>query len=146
VANRLKSTNWTLDLSYCHRSLKEMLMPCTTAHQYSDFFVLTDIELGKLPLETFFKLVRKKYNDSKFGGYIAVLSYYLNTNVVRHDLQGSYSENIAQVFSENLSYVNRLENLSSVTDFPINKTKNNVLIEGSNFIFVHPNIRYFLWK
>jgi hypothetical protein len=107
---------------------------------------LTDIELGKLPLETFFKLVRKKYNDSKFGGYIAVLSYYLNTNVVRHDLQGSYSENIAQVFSENLSYVNRLENLSSVTDFPINKTKNNVLIEGSNFIFVHPNIRYFLWK
>ena len=93
-----------------------------------------------------FKLFRNQYLKSQVGGYIAVLSYYINSKTRYNNLGNSYSKNIEQVFGQGLSFANKIENQSCVTDYPILVTKNGQLLEGSNFIFVHPNIRYLLWK
>jgi len=146
VINRLSDKNWSIDTKHCHLSLKQSLSKFSNETGSSDFFILTDVEIGKLPLDVFFKIVKKKYESSKHGGYIAILSYYLNVKVSDPSLTGSYKENIETVFSNNLSYVSNLENVSDVVDFPINIVVDDELVEGANFIFVHPNIRYFLWK
>ena len=111
-----------------------------------DFFVITDLELSKFPLDMFFKLVEKQYKNSSTGGYIACLSYYINSRKQYAGLGDSYSKNISMVFNQELSFAARLENYSQVFDRPIDPVVNNQLVEGANFIFVHPNIRYFLWK
>jgi hypothetical protein len=62
-------------------------------------------------------------------------------------MSDSYSKNIDFVFRENFSYADHIENYSIVQDYPLKITdEQDNLIEGSNYIFVHPNIRYFLMK
>jgi hypothetical protein len=137
---------WCLNLDYCHSSLKNLLEKYHVPKTKVDFFVITDLELSKLPLDIVFKLITHHYNNSSTGGYIACLSYYLNPRKNYTGLSNSYSTNIDTVFRSALSFVDQIENRSVVTDHPINKLINGQLVEGSNFIFVHPNIRYFLWK
>lgn len=142
----LSDKKWCLDLTRCHESLQKKLQPYHVNKPKVDFFVTTDIELSKLPLEVLFKLFRTQYTASEIGGYIAVLSYYINCNTRYQNLTDSYKNNIDLIFKKNFSYVQTIENQSCVTEYPIYNIKNDKLIEGSNFIFVHPNIRYFLWK
>ena len=146
LVNMISSKNWNLDLKYCHGSLKKLLSPLSCNKQNIDFFVITDLELGKFSLEVFFRLVRSKYESSTVGGYISMLSYYLKTTKRQHDLAGTYSENIDKTFRKNLQYVKNLQCLSVVQDHPIDHLVHGKLLEGANFIFVHPNIRYLLWK
>jgi len=138
--------SWCLNLEYCHSSLKELLKKYHVPKPAVDFFVVTELELSKLPLDVFFKLVQHQYKNSSTGGYIACLSYYLNCRKSYTGLSNSYSNNIRTIFDQELLFATSTENCSAVTDYPINKLSNGQLIEGSNFIFVHPNIRYFLWK
>jgi hypothetical protein len=147
VIQRLTHTNWTIDLSKAHQNLKTKLWSHNTSDKKFDFFIMTDIELSKLPLEMFFKIVQHKYQHSKYGGYIALLSYYLTSNTTYSDLGASYKYNINQVCSQYLEFVNNIENKSMVYDQPIDLLDDKgKLLEGSNFIFVHPNIRFWLWK
>jgi hypothetical protein len=146
VETVVSKNNWCLDLEYCHPSLRELLEKYHIPKSTVDFFVVTELELSKLPLDVFFKLIKRQYENSSTGGYIACLSYYLNCKKSYTDLSNSYSNNINTVFDQELSFATRTENHSVVMDYPINKILNGELIEGSNFIFVHPNIRYFLWK
>lgn len=146
VVDLIADKKWCLDLSYCHDSLRSLLEPHHVSKSQTDFFVVTELELSKFPLEAVFKLIHTRYNHACVGGYVALLSYYLTSNKKYCNLSGSYSENINQVFVDNFDYVNKLENKSCVIDFPIDQVKDGQLIEGANFIFVHPNIRYVLWK
>ena len=146
VEHVVSQNNWCLNLEYCHSSLKEQLKKYHVPKPTMDFFVVTELELSKLPLDIFFKLVKHQYDNSSTGGYIACLSYYLNCRKSYTDLGNSYRDNISMVFDQELSFAMSTENCSAVTDYPINNLLNGELIEGSNFIFVHPNIRYFLWK
>lgn len=146
VLDRIREKNWSIDLRYCHFSLQQALANFESKNNRPDFFIMSDLEIGKLPLDVVFKMIKQFYDNSKFGGYIAILSYYLNVRKPDRTLTGSFKQNIETVFSRNLSYVSNLENLSTVNDYPINTLENGVLLEGTNFIFVHPNIRYFLWK
>jgi hypothetical protein len=146
VVNIVSQNNWCLDLEYCHASLKQLLRKYHAPKSTVDFFVVTELELSKLPLDLFFKIIKRQYENSSTGGYIACLSYYLNCRKSYAGLGDSYSSNIDIVFREELFFANQIENCSKVTDHPINILSDGNLIEGSNFIFVHPNIRYFLWK
>lgn len=146
VVNVVSQNNWCLDLEYCHSSLKELLKKYHVSKSTVDFFVVTEIELSKLPLDLFFKIVKNYYEKSTTGGYMACLSYYLNCRKSYTGLGDSYSNNIDIVFRQEMYFANQIENCSEVTNYPLNKLRNGHLIEGSNFIFVHPNIRYFLWK
>jgi hypothetical protein len=67
--------------------------------------------------------------------------------IVDSTLTGSYSQNIDTVFRKNLSFATHIEQYSTVIDYPVKVANSEgTMREGSNYIFVHPNIRYFLWK
>ena len=146
VVNVVSQSNWCLNLDHCHQSLKNLLEKYHVPKPQVDFFVITDLELSKLPLDIFFKLIEKQYKNSSTGGYIACLSYYINARKQYAGLGDSYSKNISMVFNQELCFADRVENHSEVFDCPIKEVVDGKLVEGSNFIFVHPNIRYFLWK
>lgn len=148
LANILAPLNLSLNFDYCHYSIKQLLntFECPSSQQ-PDMYIITDIELSKFRFEELFALYRDCYNKSKSGIYIAALSYYLSPLEFDDTLSGTYSENIDLIFKKNLSFANRIDNLSTVIDFPLNLAQEQGhMIEGSNYIFVHPNIKYFLWK
>ena len=138
----------SLNFDYCHYSIKHLLdaFECE-ADQQPDLYIITDIELSKNRLEELFAFYQDCYNKSKRGIYIAALSYYLSPLNFDETLSGTYSENIDTVFRKNCAFADRIENLSTVIDHPLQLAhRQHFMIEGANFIFVHPNIKYFLWK
>ena len=147
VYNRLKNNNWKINFKYCHYGLKQMFQNTETNKNSFDFAIITDIELSKKKLSEFTSLAKIMYKNSKHGIYISALSYYLNPDKHDPSLPGTYSENIVQVFSKLFSFADRIENVSEVHDFPLQtRWINDKLDEGANYIFVHPNIRFYLWK
>lgn len=148
VAEKLIPMSLTINFDYCHYGLKNLLLDfeCPPGER-PDFYVVTELELGKKPLEQLFEFYRELYENSRVGIYIATLSYYINVDRLYPDLTAPYSKNIDLVFRQNLSFADNIENASTVIDFPlIEAEKENFLVEGSNYIFVHPNIKYWLWK
>ena len=140
VCTVLSKLNATANTSMAHNNLKNKL-------QFGDdIYIISDIEFSKLPLPTILKLIKASYDKSKLGVYVALLSYYITPTTVDSTLPDSYKQSISELFDKEFSYATRSENLSIVEDNPINIINNNELVEGANFIFVHPNIRYFLWK
>jgi hypothetical protein len=146
VIDRLANKNWNIDLTHAHTNLKNKLAPYSVPKSSLDFFVMTDMEISKFPLEMIFKIIKSKFESCTNGGYISLLSYYLVSKTKYPKLTGTYSDNIDTVFRENLKFVTEIEDKSVVIDEPINVVRNGRLYEGNNFIFVHPNIRYWLWK
>ena len=148
VYDRLKLSNLKINFDYCHYGLRNLLehLICPD-NQKPDFYIITDIELSKKPLGELFTLYKECYDTSTCGIYLAALSYYLEPDKVRPELTGLYSENIDLVFRENFAYASKVENCSTVIDFPqAEAQKENFFKEGVNYIFVHPNIKYFHWK
>ena len=148
LANILAPMDLSLNFDYCHYSIKHLLdaFECE-ADQQPDLYIITDIELSKNRLEELFAFYQDCYNKSKRGIYIAALSYYLSPLNFDETLSGTYSENIDTVFRKNCAFADRIENLSTVIDHPLQLAhRHQFMIEGVNYIFVHPNIKYFLWK
>lgn len=148
LADILAPMNVSLNFDYCHYSIKQLLseFECPTDQQ-PDVYIITDIELSKLCLDELFRLYQDCYNKSKRGIYIAALSYYLSPLNFDETLLGTYGENIDTVFRKNCLFADRMENLSTVIDHPLALAhEQGHMIEGANYIFVHPNIKYFLWK
>lgn len=148
LAHRLAALDLSINLDHCHYALRDLLRGFRCPPDRGpDFFVITELELGKQCLPELFKFYQECYDRSRYGIYIAVLSYYLTPGTVHPDLTGPYSKNIDTVFRQNFTYADAIENISTVSDYPlVHAQKQNYLAEGANFIFVHPNIRYFLWK
>jgi hypothetical protein len=143
LCNRLLELHPSVNLKFAHQNLKNKL---SSLEPGNDMFVITDIEISKIPLEGILQLIKQKYNESTLGVYIALLSYYITPKQVNSDLPDSYSESIRMYFQNEFSYAARVEDHSQVYDVPTDLVKDNALVEGANFIFVHPNIRFFLWK
>lgn len=147
LANRLSEMNLKINFDYCHYGLKDLLPGTETDSDQPDFFILTDIELSKTRLENLVEFYRECYDRSKVGIYISILSYYLSPTIVRPDLPESYPASIDIMIRELCSFAGRIENWSEVVEFPVEEANRvGEMIEGTNYIFVHPNIRYFLWK
>lgn len=137
-----------VNLEYGHQSARDLLGQFEAGpDDPPDIYIITKVELSKKPLSELFQLYEECYKKSTKGIYIALLSYYLKSNTADPTLTGSYSENIDFVLRKNLSFANRIENLSTIIDYPtVQANKQGTMIEGANWIFVHPNIKYFLWK
>lgn len=148
VAKKLEPLHLSIDFTHCHYGLKKLLSKYECDDDcIPDFYLVTELELGKLPLGDLFALYKKLYDRSKVGIYLAVLSYYLQPDKTYPHLTGSYSENIDRVFRENLSFADRIENCSTVIDYPLVQAQvKGFMEEGANYIFVHPNIKFWLWK
>jgi hypothetical protein len=148
VAEKLKSMDLTINFDYCHYGLRNMLVEfeCESTAQ-PDFYIITDLELSKKPLSELFDFYHDCYKKSQVGIYLAALSYYLEPDVVDPTLQGPYSKNIVTVFEKKLNFATHIENFSTVMDYPtVVAGQEGIMREGANYIFVHPNVRYFLWK
>lgn len=139
----VKDLKLSVDTKFAHLNLKNKL---NFAKKGSDLILLTDMELSKISFETLLKIIRAKYKESGKCLYFSLSSYYLNPKNKNKSLSESYQKSIEELFAKELFYVTKIENLSIVNDYPIKNFKDKKLLEGSNFIFVHPNIRYFLWK
>lgn len=148
IAHRLAALGVSINLDHCHYALRDLLRDFRCPpDQDPDFFVITELELGKRRLPELFEFYQECYDRSRAGIYVAVLSYYLTPGTVHPHLTGPYSKNIDTVFRQNFTYADAIENLSTVDDYPlVHAQKQSYLAEGANFIFIHPNIRYFLWK
>jgi hypothetical protein len=145
VISRVRDNNWTVDLDLAHKNLKSKL--ADRVSQTPDIFILSDIEISKLPLEYVMKIVDKKFQRSRYGGYFALLSYYLNSKIKFDNLGESYKNNIDTVVRKFTSYAGRVENYTTMNDYPIEVlNKRGDLLEGSNYIFVHGNVKYWIWK
>lgn len=148
VTEILSPLGLLINFEYCHYGLKNMLdnFVCPPNTQ-PDFYIITELELSKRPLPELFELYRTCYNSSRVGIYIAALSYYLEPDYVDPSLTDCYSKNIDTVFRKNLDFAFKIDNYSTVINYPILAAKkHNFMQEGANYIFVHPNIKYFLWK
>lgn len=145
IINLISNKAWSLNLDHCHDNLRNKLQQYHVEKPYTDFYVITDLELSKLPLSMVIKLIKHCYEQSQVGVYVALLSYYLNSRE-RYNLADTYKENIARVFEQKFSFAANLDDHSCVLEYPINEVRDGQLYDGANFIFVHPNIRYFLWK
>jgi hypothetical protein len=148
IYDRLKHKDWKINFKFCHDGLKQMFEQKGKDNDKNyDFALITDIELSKKKLSEFKSIAKMLYTDSRYGIYVSALSYYLNPDKHDTSLSGSYSENISKVFHELFSFADRVEDESEVHDFPLKTNRiNGILQEGANYIFVHPNIRFYLWK
>lgn len=146
VFNRLKHKNWNINFAHAHYALRDLFGGTSFESAY-DFAIITDIELSKQNLSDVVQLIKKLYDQSLHGVYIALLSYYIVPDKLRPELVGTYSENLEQVLQEMFKFSHKQENLSTVYDYPLQtRWIDGRLDEGANFIFVHPNIKYYLWK
>lgn len=148
LANRLMDLDITINVDHCHYGLANLLHTKTVPHgAAADFYIITDIEISKWPMSKLFDLYHRCYDSSRMGIYVAALSYYLNPERTDAGLVGSLRANIDWVFRDRLPRATMIENWSTVKDDPIGEARiAHYLEEGANYLFVHPNIRYLLWK
>ena len=139
ILNKKTSVN----LTFAHQSLKKLLRSIPTGN---GIIVISNIEVSKQPLERIIKHVQACYDKCEVGVYVALLSYFITPVNVDPSLPVSYSHACAKYFKREFAFANMVQNLSQITDYPIYKPNGDYLEEGSNFLFVHPNIRYWLWK
>ena len=58
----------------------------------------------------------------------------------------SYADSIKIYFNKQFDFANKIEDVSICNDDSMRVNESGRMEEGENFIFVHPNIRYWLWK
>ena len=70
VAEKLRPMALKINFDYCHYGLKSLLQEfeCPAAQQ-PDFYIVTELELGKKPLEQLFDFYRGLYENSRVGMY-----------------------------------------------------------------------------
>lgn len=141
--NRIIDKKASVDLTRSHDSLRHLLRDMPKGR---DIIVISNVEISKLPLEKIITYVKNCYINCQFGVYVSLLSYYITPSVVDSQLPHNYSHACSKYFNNAFDFANQIENLSCITDYPIYNSVDNHLKEGSNFLFVHPNIRYWLWK
>ena len=113
-----------------------------------DFYLITDFKFSKLPLEKIECAFRRLYGHAKIGGYAAMQSYFINYN--SNKLYSEFPDSYSQSVPYWVETVLKIENFTNETlqlDNPLlRKTSDGQLISGSDFMYVHGNIRFWAWK
>jgi hypothetical protein len=125
---------------------------CNNAKSGCDFFIITDREFSKNSLTSITDTIHHKMSQASVGGYVSLLSYYLNWH--NEEVDKTYPDIFSVAIDQwikKLPY--QIENVSAVIDYPILKYEranyhpdSHGLFEGKNFLFSHPNVRFWLWK
>ncbi len=138
-------SNLAFDTEWAAPSLKSYADNCVGAG--NDFFIITGLEFSKKSLSDIESIIHAKMAAATLGGYVSLLSYYLNWSDEKVDktLPNLLSDSVDQ-WIKNFGY--KVDNISKVSDYPMLQydTFCYGLLEGKNFLFSHPNIRFWLWK
>jgi len=113
-----------------------------------DFYIIIDFEFSKLPLEKIECGIRRLHGHASIGGYIAIQSFFINynSNKIYAEFPNSYDSSITY-WIETVLKIQNYSNESLPLDNPLlRKTKDGELISGSDFMYVHGNIRFWTWK
>lgn len=132
----------SVNLTYAHNNLKQKLH-----HIGNDIALITDIDVSKkIYVDDIVKLVRRQYDLVNVGVYVSLLSYWITPRKTDKSLPESYADSIKIYFNKQFDFAKKIEDVSICNDDSMRINESGRLEEGSNFIFVHPNIRYWLWK
>lgn len=140
----------TFDTEFAAPDLQDYVFK--NAKRGNDFFIITDREFSKNSLAAIRATIDNKMSKASLGGYVSLLSYYFNWQ--DEEVDKSYPDIFSKAIDQwihNLPY--ETENISTVIDYPILKYEranyhptSHGLFEGKNFLFSHPNVRFWLWK
>ena len=148
----ISNPTWKYNLDFASTDIK--LFACENNIAVSnvdfDFFIITDLEFGKLPLKHLESTVFELYERSRHGGYLAVVSYYLNWNNDPDCCYNELDDNMDVAIEQWLKDVVKISNFKNIS-LPIsnalsNRLPSGELITGSNFIYTHGDIRFWLCK
>jgi hypothetical protein len=138
------------DTEFASPDLKDYVFK--NAKSGSDFFIITDREFSKNSLLSITDTIHHKMSQASLGGYVSLLSYYLNWQ--KEEVDKNYPDIFSVAIDQwikKLPY--RTENISTVIDYPILKYEranyhpdSHGLFEGKNFLFSHPNVKFWIWK
>jgi hypothetical protein len=115
-----------------------------------DFFIINDLEFGKLPIKQLESTVVDLYNQSVHGGYFSVQSYYLNWhNQPEHcyqDIDDDMDIAVEQWVRDKMQIKNYTNASLQISNPLKNRLPNGELVAGSDFMYTHGNTRFWLWK
>ena len=143
--------DWQVHVEYASGDLKSYAEQHNMVNnQDFDFFIINDMEFGKLNLLELEHIIKDLYNRSRHGGYFSVQSYFLNWNNQSECCRADLDDNMdraAVEWVERYLGVNTYTNKSLKISDPLkNFTADGRLLAGSDFMYTHGNIRFWLWK
>ena len=143
---------WRFNLTWANPSIKQFASDnnvIVDGDQY-DFFVISDMEFGKLPLLEIERLIKYYYDVSKNGGYFAIQSYYLNwqndTHAARPGLPLSIDSAVPRWVEQYIGVKTYTNDSLKISNPLANVDSDGRLIAGSDFMYTHGNMRIWLWK
>lgn len=123
---------------------------CTVDNQDFDFFVINDLEFGKLRLDELETTIKNLHQTSRHGGYFSVQSYFLNWNndadCRRTDLSDDFDQAVVEWVKQYIGVKNYTNRSLKISNPLSNITEDGKLLAGSDFMYTHGNIRFWLWK
>lgn len=148
----LDNSSWIFDLEHASADIKnfaqENNINQSTAH--CDFFMINDMEFGKIPLRSIETHIKNRFNNSEHGGYFAMQSYYFNWTNDQQCCYADLSDSMdlaVQQWVEKYLNITTYDNDSLAIDNPLeNRDADGVLLSGSDFMYTHGNTRFWLWK
>ena len=146
------NSTWQFNLEWANPDIKKFAVDnnIKTSTTDFDFFVICDLEFGKLPVVEIENTIKTMYNTSTTGGYFSFQSYYLNWQNdpagLRKDLDDNMDIAVEQWVKQYLN-ISTYENSSLKISKPLtNIDSKGRLIAGSDFMYTHGNTRFWLWK
>ena len=115
-----------------------------------DFFIINDLEFGKLAIKQIEQTIVNFYNVSRHGGYFAVQSYYLNWPNQRdhcyQDLDDDMDIAVEQWVRDKMGIADYKNESLQISNPLKNRLPNGELVAGSDFMYTHGNTRFWLCK
>ena len=148
----LSHPTWRFNLTWANPDIKKFAASnqILVNDQQYDFFIICDMEFGKLPLVEIEELIREYHTVSNHGGYFAMQSYYLNWQnddaVVKPELSDDMDQAVPQWVEKHLSISDFTNDSLKISNPLSNIDSQGRLIAGSDFMYTHGNIRFWLWK
>ena len=150
VKRFVDASNFGFDVEYANVDNKKHVNESNKVG--NNFFIITTQEFSKKSLKEIKHIIGQKMETATVGGYVSLLSYYMNCRDIEVEkTMPDIFSNAVDSWIKTIPY--RTENVSAIIDYPILKYErpnyhedSHGLFEGKNFLFSHPNVRFWLWK
>ena len=144
--------DWTFNLQWANASIQAFAAQAGTkiSNTQFDFYIICDLEFGKLPLAQLESTIKQLYQDSLHGGYFSFQSYFLNWNnqaeYCKAELHDDMDIALTQWIEQYLEIDNYTNDSLQISKPLTNVTAQGEVIAGSDFMYTHGNIRIWTWK
>jgi len=147
-----RNRSYTYNLTWANPSVKLYAQEnnINVNNDNFDFYIICDLEFGKLPILELEETIKRYYSTSRKGGYFSFQSYYLNwtndSRGCREDLTGNMDIALPLWIEKYLGIAKYTNNSLSLSSPLTNRTSTGELIAGSDFMYTHGNVRIWTWK